>query len=152
LILHGTLLGYSENDDNQKSCRGRRVFCNNRKKHNNGCGHTFSVWAADKLRRLRIGAKSLWAFFKLVIGLGNTAQALRAAKLDLSISSAYRIWKRFVNGQSHIRSALNTRCPPPDMPHARQPAAQTIAHLEAAFPAETCPIAAFQYQLQILFL
>ncbi len=152
MILHGTLLGYSENDDNQKSCRGRRVFCNNRKKHNNGCGHTFSVWAADKLRRLRIGAKSLWAFFKLVIGLGNTAQALRAAKLDLSISSAYRIWKRFVNGQSHIRSALNTRCPPPDMPHARQPAAQTIAHLEAAFSAETCPIAAFQYQLQISFL
>jgi len=151
LILHGRLFGYSENDESRKSCRGRRIFCNNRKKRNNGCGHTFSVWAADKLKRLRLSAQTLWGFFKLVVSLGNKAQALRTANLDYSISSAYRIWKRFVKSQSPIRSALVKCCPPP-MLHARQPAAQTVAHLEAAFPTATCPITAFQHQLQISFL
>jgi hypothetical protein len=29
LILHGKLYGYTEHDDCRKSCRGKRVFCNN---------------------------------------------------------------------------------------------------------------------------
>lgn len=152
LILHGKLHGYAENDDNQKSCRGRRVFCNNRKERNNGCGHTFSVWEADKLKRSRIGANALWTFVKLVISLGNKAKALRSLNMDFSVSSAYRIWNRFDNSQSHIRTALAKRCLPPKMPHTRQPAEQTIVHLEAAFPHESCPIVAFQHQLQISFL
>ena len=152
LILHGRLLGYSENDDVQKSCRGRRVFCNNRKARNNGCGHTFSVWSADILKRLRLSAHTLWTFFKLAISLSNTAHALRSVNVDFSISSAYRIWNRFLDGQSHIRTALAMRCPSPDLPRALQPVEQTIAHLETAFPGEGCPITAFQHQIQRSFL
>lgn len=145
-------MGYSENDDNRKSCHGRRIFCNNRKKRNNGCGHTFSIHGAEKIKRLRFSAKTLWAFFKLVIALKNTAQALRDSHAGFSISSAYRIWKRFVNRQSHIRTALAKICPPPRLTDSRQPATQTVAHVEAAFPKQTCPITAFQHQLQISFL
>ena len=146
------LYGYAENDDCRRSCRGRRVFCNNRKARNNGCGHTFSVFAADKLKRLRLGARTLWRFVLLVVSLGNTAEALRRLNVDFSISSAYRLWKRFVTSQSHVRTALAKRCAPPRLPRARQPVEQTIAHLEAAFPREACPVVAFQHQLQTAFL
>jgi hypothetical protein len=152
LILHGWLYGYADTDENRKSCRGRRVFCNNRKKRNNGCGHTFSVWAADKIKRLRFNAETLWAFFKLMIALDNTAQALRTLNLACSISTAYRLWKRFQNKQSHIRTALSICCAAPTLPHVKQPVAQTIAHLESAFPQEQCPITAFQHLLQISFM
>ena len=151
LILNGKLYGYAENEG-LKSCRGVRIFCNNRKKRNNGCGHTFSVWAADKIRRSRVGAKTLWAFLKLVTCLGNTAQALRTLNMDFSLSSAYRIWKRFVFSQSHIRTALAKFSAAPHLPHSSRPTEQTLAHLQAAFPGDPCPIAAFQYQLQISFL
>ncbi len=152
LILHGKLYGYSESDDQQKSCRGRRVFCNNRKRCNNGCGHTFSVWSSVTLKRLRLSANTLWKFIKLVLLLGNKAEALRQLNADFSISSAYRIWKRVVNSQSHLRTALDQRCLAPSLPHADQPVQQTVAHLEAAFPGEQCPVAAYQDQLQIWFL
>jgi len=152
LILHGKLYGYTEHDDCRKSCRGKRVFCNNRKARKNGCGHTFSVWAAGTLKRLRLSATTLWTFVKLVICLGNKTQAMRKAKLDLSISSAYRLWKRFSNCQSHVRTVLSKCCPAPELPHTRQSEEQTVAHLEAAFPGEPCPILAFQYQLQTAFL
>jgi hypothetical protein len=152
LILHGKLYGYTENDDCRKACRGRRIFCNNRRRRRNGCGHTFTVWMADTLRRLRISANTLWTFIKLVLLLGNKAQALRDSKVDFSVSSAYRLWRRFVNGQSRLRTALAARCPAPILPQDRRPEAQTVAHLEAAFPGESCPITAFQHQLQIAFL
>jgi len=101
---------------------------------------------------LRLSASTLWTFLKLVICLGNKAQAMREAKLDLSISSAYRLWKRFSNCQSHIRTMLATCCPAPELPHTRQDAEQTAAHLEAAFPGEPCPIVSFQHRLQTAFL
>jgi hypothetical protein len=152
LILHGSLYGYVENDDCRKSRRGRRIFCNNRKRRNNGCGHTFSVWAAATIKRLRLSASTLWKFIQLVLILGNKAAALRELNADFSISSAYRIWKRVVGSQSHVRTALTRCCRPPDLAKAGQPVQETVAHLEAAFPSEPCPIVAFQQQLQICFL
>jgi hypothetical protein len=152
LILHGKLYGYTENDDCRKACRGRRIFCNNRRRHRPGCGHTFTVWAAETIRRLRISAATLWTFIKLVLALRNKAQALRDSQVDFSVSSAYRLWKRFSGSQSHLRTALAARCPAPVLPRDRRPEAQTVAHLEAAFPGEPSPIAAFQHQLQLAFL
>ena len=152
LVLHGGLYGYAEDDDWHKARRGRRILCNDRRKRNAGCGHTFSVRAAHTLTRSRLGASSLWAFLKGVILLGNKAQALRALNVGLSVSAAYRIWKRFAERQSHIRTALARRCPPPRLPHSSQPAEQTLAHLRAAFPHAACPVVAFQQQLQVPFL
>jgi len=151
LILHGNLFGYGDDDEHRK-CRGRRIFCDNRKQHNNGCGRTFSICVADRLRRLRPSASTLWAFFTLVISLGNTAQALRSTGAAFSISSAYRLWKRFLNTQSRIRTALAGFCASPTLPDVRKPAAQTVAHLQSAFPSEPSPIAAFQHQLQVVLI
>lgn len=94
----------------------------------------------------------LWAFFTLVVSLGNTAQAMRSSNATFSISSAYRLGKRFLNTQSRIRTALAGFCAEPTLPDARKSVAQTVAHLQSAFPAEPSPIAAFQHQLQVSFL
>ena len=149
LIHHGWLYGYCGIASNQKTVRARRVYCSNRRKRNNGCGHTFTIWAADKLKHSCLGAASLWCFLKDVLNLSNKAAALR--KLNLASSSAYRLWKRFLDGQSRLRNFLSQICPPPDLPNESLPAAQTIAHLEAAFGHEHCPISAFQQKLQVSF-
>ena len=158
LILHGRLYGYAENGDCEKTCRGRRIFCSNRRRRHNGCGRTFAVLAADTIRRFRIGAKTFWRFIKLVLSLNNKAKALRDSKAGYTQSAAYILWQRFMDAQSHLRTALISQCSPPACCPAPKPAlplqkaAQTVAHLEAAFPSESCPIAAFQHQLQTAFL
>lgn len=152
LNLHGWLYGYAEHDECGLSRRGRRIYCNNRKRRRNGCGRTFSVWSADRLKRLRLGAAALWAFLTLVLQLGNKAAALRAVTTGLSVSCAYRLWTRFLNGQSHLRTALARLCAAPQVSRSRRPFEQTLAHLQAAFPHDPCPVAAFQQRFQSAFL
>lgn len=161
LIRYGFLHGYDETDHRQKSVRARRVFCNNRKARNNGCGRTFSLWAAEKIRRLGLNAGSLWNFLQGVAGGNSKIQAFRDLKSTLTDSAPYRIWKRFEKAQAFLRTALSRRCPPPNVPShvPRKPSrqdltsvTQVIAHLEAAFPNEACPISAFQRATQSFFL
>ena len=51
LIRHGYLRGYDEGNLRHKAVRARRIFCSNRGRRP-GCGRTFSVWIATKVRRL----------------------------------------------------------------------------------------------------
>lgn len=51
LIRHGFLRGYDDTHSANKTIRATRVFCSNRNRAN-GCGKTFSVWIADKIKRL----------------------------------------------------------------------------------------------------
>lgn len=152
LILHGQLYGYNEHEDNRKSCRGRRVFCNNRKICNNGCGHTFSIWLASTLKRLRVSAATLWSFVDLVLTLRNTAQALRDLRSPFSISSAYRLWQRFKERQSALRTILSKCCAAPVLPHSRCDEDLTAAHLKAACAGASCPATEFQIRFQTAFL
>jgi hypothetical protein len=151
LIRHGCL--YSK----QKTVRARRVFCSNRNTRP-GCGRTFSVWAADKIRRLGVTTGALWQFLQLAVA-GAILAAGRAADSRLSDRTWQRIWRRFRLAQSTIRTALHGRCrPPPELPPrpptkpSRRPAAEVLAHLLAAFPDIHCPIAAFQHALNIFFV
>lgn len=152
LILHDWLHGYADDDTGLRVCRGRRVLCTNRRKRHPGCGHTFSIWFVETLRRSRLSAPTLWAFIKNVLRFGNKANALRALKTGLSVSAAYRIWKRFIHRQSYIRTALAMRHPPPRPGRSRQPVEETIEYLEAAFSDACNPLTAFQEQLQIALL
>ena len=71
-------------------------------------------------------------------------------------SATYRIWKRFLQAQSRIRTALIAICPPPKQStvgHSPSAAQATVAHLQAAFQDSTLnPIAAFQVQTQTFFI
>jgi hypothetical protein len=149
LIQHGSLYGFDDSSPQRKTRRARRLFCSNRNRRP-GCGRTFSVWFADKIRRLSITAHLLWRFLHHAAA-GSIAAAIRATDSHLSARTWQRLWKRFVLGQSKIRTAL-FRCgaPPPDPSH--RPVAQVLAHLQAAFPNADCPIASFQQTLRTFFL
>jgi len=152
LIRHGFLRGFDDSSPQRKTVRARRVFCSNRDARP-GCGRTFSVWLADKIRRLSLTAGALWQFLQRAAA-GPIRAAIRAADCHLSDRTWQRIWKRFDLGQSQIRTALSGQCPPPELPAApaRRPATQVLAHLQAAFPDADCPIAAFQQTLRTFFI
>jgi hypothetical protein len=153
LIRHGFLRGYDESNLRQKAIRARRIFCSNRHARP-GCGRTFSVWVADKIRRLGLTTGCLWKFLKRAVA-DSIAAAIRVADCHLSDRTLQRIWKRFDQGQSKIRTALSARCPPPELPAqpARRPTAtHVLAHLQAAFPNADCPIAIFQHSMRTFFV
>jgi hypothetical protein len=151
LIRHGFLRGYDPMHLRGKTVRARRVFCNNRNR-STGCGRTFSVWTADKIKRLFLTADCLWEFLQQAVLTGNKRQSFQSLESRLSDSAPYRIWKRFHQAQSAIRTALNTLCKPPKIA-SKQPAELTLAHLLAAFNQHPLdPIAAFQVTLQTFFV
>lgn len=63
LNLHGYLRGYDEHDCCKMVVRGRRIFCNNRGRRT-GCGRTFSILAAQIIKKFLTSAKSFWRFLK----------------------------------------------------------------------------------------
>lgn len=150
LIRHGFLRGYDPMHRG-KAVRARRVFCSNRNRAA-GCGRTFSVWLADKLKRLFLTTDALWDFLQQAALTGNKRQAFQNLQSQLSDSAAYRIWKRFLKAQPALRTALSSLYKPPPS-DSSEPAQLTIAHLSAAFPEHPLdPIAAFQVKLQTFFL
>lgn len=152
LIRHGFLRGYDQEHQLHKTIRAARIFCSNRNR-STGCGRTFSVWMADKIRRLFLGADSLWAFLTQAAASNNKLAAFRKLNCGLSDSAPYRIWKRFCQAQTTIRTALTSLCPPPKTA-SDNPAQLTVAHLQKAFQEEhgLSPIAAFQATLQSFFM
>jgi hypothetical protein len=152
LNQHGFLRGFDDSSPPRRTVRARRIFCSNRHARP-GCGRTFSIWLADQIRRLSLTTRALWRFLQLAVA-GSIRAAVRAAAGHLSARTWQRIWKRFDLGQSQIRTALSRQCPPPELPAApaRRPAAQVLAHLQAAFPDVCCPIAAFQQTLRAFFI
>jgi hypothetical protein len=156
LNRHGCLYGFDESSAQRKTLRARRVFCSNRQARP-GCGRTFSVWFADKIRRLSLTTAALWRFLQCAVACGIHA-ASRALHCQLSDRTMQRIWKRFDRAQSKIRTALCGRCPPPQLlPRppanpAHQSAAQVLAHLQTAFPNVHYPIADFQHSMQTFFV
>jgi hypothetical protein len=146
------LRGYDDSS-RRKTVRAQRIFCSNR--HGRpGCGRTFSVWIADKIRRLSLTTGTLWQFLQRAVA-GSIVAASRAVDCQRSDRTWQRIWKRFNLAQSKIRTALY---PPPALPPqlpvkpAHGPAAQVLAHLRAAFRDAPCPIAAFQHAKRTFFL
>lgn len=150
LIRHGFLYGFDDCNPLHKTLRARRIFCSNRNARP-GCGRTFSVWAADKIRRLGLTTSTLWRFLQCAVAHGIFA-AIRGCGCHLSDRTLLRIWKRFTLGQSMLRTALFGCCPPPELSAAHRPAAQVLAHLLAAFPDAHCPIAAFQLTFRAFFV
>jgi hypothetical protein len=159
LNRHGFLKGYDEQNFKQKTIRARRVFCSNRGTAG-GCGRTFSVWIADHVKRLFLDAQSLYRFLELAATSGNKSHAFRNLGSSMSHSATYRIWKRFLNAQSAIRTALTAFCPPPKQTTlsagnstARSSARATLEHLKEAFKQSRLnPIAAYQNATQSFFI
>jgi len=146
LIGHGFLRGYSDVGQ-EYVLRGRRFFCSNRYRRR-GCGGTFSVLLADVLLGFVVRAQTLWLFFQAVLkgGLSRKA-AWERVKGDLSLESGYRLWRKLLEAQFHIRTMLNRERPPPACSD-EAPLAQLLAHLRLVFPATDCPFSSFQHYFQ----
>ena len=84
LIRHGYLRGFDDSSPRQKTVRARRVFCSNRNGRP-GCGRTFSVWCADKIRRLSLTSGCLWRFLKHAVA-GSIAHAIRTSTTSTASS------------------------------------------------------------------
>jgi len=150
LVRHGFLYGFDDRNPHRKTIRARRIFCSNRNARP-GCGRTFSVWAADTIRRLGLTTSGLFRFLRLVLARGLLA-GIRDFRGHLSDRTLIRIWNRFRLGGSKIRTALMQRCAPPQLLLEHRPEAQVLAHLHTAFPDATCPIAAFQHTMRTFFV
>jgi hypothetical protein len=154
LNRHGVLTGFDDSNPQRTTIRARRIFCSNRRRLRPGCGRTFSIWLADKIRRLSLTTRTLWTFLQHAVA-GTITAAIQAVNCPRCHRTLQRIWKRFDRGQSAIRTALLGRGPPPKLPatHARRPtAAQVLAHLQTSFPLDDCPIAAFQLATKSFFV
>ncbi len=86
LIRHGYLRGYDQKHQREKTVRAWRIFCSNRKRAT-GCGRTFSIWDANKIKRLFLTAEGLWTFLKQSVVTGNKLQAFGNLKSGLSDSA-----------------------------------------------------------------
>jgi hypothetical protein len=153
LIRHGSLHGFDDQTPPRKVLRARRLFCSNRHRRR-GCGRTVSVFRAEKIRRSSLSARTLLAFLRHAVAEGIAA-ATRVVKTPLSARTLQRMGKRFDLAQSRLRTALLGRGPPPEgpFPPVRRPAAaQLLAHLEALFPDDDSPIAAYQQATRSFFL
>lgn len=151
LILHGYLWGYDLKGANKKTVRGRRVFCSNRNRKT-GCGRTFSLLKAGRIKRLIIQTRDLWLFLKNMVDGINVFQAFRSLAIGLSTTSFYRLYRRVYLNQPKIRTLLLKRHPAPqNIPH-ENPLIKTIAHIKLVFRTHADAIAAFQSTFQTSFL
>jgi hypothetical protein len=152
LIKHGFLRGYDTLHQLDKTVRASRVFCSNRSPAASGCGRTFSVWMADKIKQLFLTCEQLWQFLSSAAHNGNKLDAFRKLDSKLSPSATYHIWKRFSNAQAAIRTKLCALCEPPQIASTCQHQL-TLAHLQKAFKDHPLsPIAAFQATLKTFFM
>lgn len=157
LNRHGVLYGFDNSNDDgnpQQTLRARRILCSKRRQSRPGCGRTFSIWLAHKIRRFSLSTRTLLTFLQHAVA-GTLANACKAVHYPRSERTFQRIWKRFDRAQSRIRTALLGRGPPPESSAAftrRPEAAQVLSHLQASFPSTDCPITAFQLAIQCFFI
>ncbi len=151
LILHGYLYGYDLKSANKRIVRGRRVFCSDRNRKT-GCGKTFSLLKAGRIKRLMIQTRDLWSFLKNIVNGMNVFRAFRSLAAGLSTTSIYRLYRRACLHQPGMRTLLLRRCPAPRDIHHKNPLIKTIIHIKSAFKGRADAIAAFQSTFQTSFL
>lgn len=150
LIRHGYLKGYGDHAK-EKRRRGWRIFCSDRGRRT-GCGRTYAVLLAICLYRRRVDADLLWNFLRMILEGARRATAWETATASFCVETGSRLWAGFLKNQSRLRSFLHRRMKPSALLSPEIPVGQLLAHLQAAFPDSSSPVAAFQHTLQEAFL
>jgi hypothetical protein len=102
---------------------------------------------AEVLPRHTITGPLLWPWLvRLLAGLSLKAAA-EQLRLPFALETLYRVGRRLRRGLDRLRPVL---CHVQSPPASRQsdPLLQTVEHLQAVFPADACPLAAFQLRFQ----
>ena len=147
LIFHGYLRGYIENSS-ERVVRGRRIFCNNRKR-SKGCGRTFSLLFLRFIRGYIIGSKTVSEVIKRLADGVVPAAVAREVLPFFSSGYIYGFMSRLRRRQSFLRSLLLKLCQPNDN-KGTDPLLQTLRHLFHVFPGD-CTVSDFQSHFQVSF-
>lgn len=127
---HGLLRGYSESGA-PGQLRGRRLLCSSRGRRP-GCGRTWSILLAQRMRGFIVTTKTLMLFVVTVLGGASGKAAWEQCVGDaMSLRSAYRLWARLLRAQATLRSSLCRVTPPPPS-KSRDPLEQFLAHVHLA--------------------
>ena len=117
-----------------------------------GCGCTFSVLLGFHMARFMVSLSVLFAFVANVVG-GKTRHAAWKAMTGhaMSLQTAYRLWKRLVASQHHMRARLCTVSPaPPSL--STSPVAHLLEHMKLLWPSMACGLEGFQLYFQLPLL
>jgi hypothetical protein len=102
---------------------------------------------AEVLPRHTITGPLLWPWLvRLLAGLSLKAAA-EQLRLPFALETVYRLYRRLRRGLARLRTVLCSAVSPPPSCQS-DPLLQTVEHLQAAFPADACPLAAFQLRFQ----
>ena len=149
LNRHGYLRGYSEVSSG-RVVRGRRVFCNNRKR-SSGCGKTFSLLLLSFIRGCIVGSKTVSELLLRLFRGEQPAGIAREILPHLSERYVYGLHSRLRLRQPFLRSSLIT-CSTPVENSSSNPLFQTLSHLYSIFFSKDNAVAAFQHCFQLSFL
>lgn len=150
LNRHDKLYGNDPEDASGRLLRGQRAWCSTRRRQG-GCGCALTFMFAWVLPRHTWTCSLLSTVLEKLSGGASIKAAWEFASRGLSLESVYHLLRRFRLQTDAIRSALTSRCKPPDS-MVSDPLLQTIEHLRSAFPNVPCPISAFQLHFQRGFL
>ncbi len=147
LVGHGLLFGYAELSGD-RIIRGRRLLCSNRHRRR-GCGRTVSIFSSWVLPRFMVSAVTLFSFFLAAL-LGRSSRLAAWTSTigeALSVSTAYRLWRRLQGCQSRLRTRLCAIVPfgPSE---ETEPWSHLLEHFRSAFSDSTCPFSAYQLAFQ----
>ena len=153
LIRNGKLKGNDANAySDQVVNRGQRILCSNRAKSYQGCGKSLSIWEAKHLPGLSVDALVLSKLLLAWSEHHSIQQGWQGLSKCLSLSSAYRLWRRFGQVQSTLREHIWRIGLPPDCPNITEPRHQLTEHLKNSFNLADCPVTAFQAHFQTAFM
>jgi hypothetical protein len=148
LILHGFLKGINEKNPNRRIRRGKRYYCSNRDQRK-GCGKTFSVLNSFFIKSFTTTAVTLWIFLTAILSGLSIFKAQEKITTPHSCQTFYKIWNRFRQKQSHIRTCIYPKIKEQTLSsNLRDSPLETIQHLKSIFGSHKEPIMAFQHQLQ----
>lgn len=127
---HGLLRGYSEAGA-AGQVRGRRLLCSRRGRRP-GCGRTWSILLAERMRGFIVTTKTLVLFAMAVVGGASRKAAWeQCVGGAMSLRSGYRLWVRLHRAQAALRAPLWRVSPPPPS-ESRHPLEQFLAHVHVA--------------------
>jgi hypothetical protein len=151
-ILHGYVYGYTETRTD-KNIKGRRIFCSNRNKRT-GCGKTLYYRIIDFLKQTLISSSTAWDFLHSIVSEKSIEKAYDSLNPEcvISLTTFFRLWKKFKLHIHKIRSNLANRYPIIKTNEVC-PYLETIRQLEKTFTkTNNNPIAEYQKVFQKSFI
>jgi len=149
LIFHGYLRGYDE-FSSKRIVRGRRIFCNNRKR-STGCGRTFSLCLIEFISGFTVSCRTVCSVIELVLDGASPPTIARDVLDHFSPHYVYFLITRLRLKQSFLRTQLSVIAAP-QLEHISDPLLHTLLHLKAVFQDADNPVATFQHRFQVSFL